>query len=262
MKKMTNLTAIVFLTAVMVGLSIPAPAQDAAAVKALQAAKAELQAGINAWETDHLLKARDMFIGCLLKLDKPNPYFYYYAALADYRLGSIYLASEATADADRFVSEGEDFIGKAIEADPEFGEASSLYGFLLGLEVALHQERAISVGFKSLNLINVGIEKDPSNPRTHLIKGMYLLYVPEAFGGGADNSISALEKALSLFSDKVANDPVKPTWGKDECLAYLGECWHQKGDLIKAREYFKKALDLNPELYYARYLLAEIDKKF
>jgi len=262
MKKTRIRAAMVFVTAVTAGFLIPASAQDAAAVKALQAAKAELQAGINAWEPDRLLKARDMFLGCLLKLDKPNPFFYYYAALTDYRLGSYYLSAEATVEADRFVSEGEDFIGKALDADPEFGEASSLYGFLLGIEVALHQERAMTLGFKSLSLINVGIDKDPSNPRTHLMKGMYLLYVPEAFGGGPDNSLPSLEKALSLFEPKVANDPVKPTWGKDECLAYLGECWHQKGDLTKAREYFKKALDLNPELYYARYLLDEINKKF
>jgi tetratricopeptide (TPR) repeat protein len=260
MKKVCS--AIAVFAAILTMSAFPAAAQSAEAVKALQAAKAQLQTGINTWEADPLLKARDLFLACLLKLDKPHPAFLYYAALADYRLGSYYLSAEAPIEADRFVTEGEDFITKALEADPEFGEATSLYGFLLGIEVALHQERAITLGFKSLSLINVGIEKDPSNPRTHLMKGMYLLYVPEAFGGGPDNSIPSLEKALSLFEPKPAGDPLKPSWGKDECLAYLGECWHQKGDLDKARDYFKKALALNPDLYYARYLLDEINKKF
>lgn len=260
MKEKTSQWVALFSAAIVLGVSIPAPAQNAAAVEELQTAKAELQAGFDSWESDRLLKARDLFLGFLLRLDKPNPFFYYYAALADYRLASYYLAAKVTADADRFVAEGEDFLKKAMEADPAFGEASSLYGFFLSLEVALHQERGMTLGFKSLSLINAGIDLDPANPRTHLIKGIYLLYLPEAFGGGPDKSLPFLEKALSLFDTVVVDNPLKPSWGKDEALAYIGLSWRNKGDLEKAREFLNKALVVNPKMSFARVLLAEVDK--
>jgi tetratricopeptide (TPR) repeat protein len=89
---------------------------------------------------------------------------------------------------------------------------------------------------------------------------MYLLYVPEAFGGGPNASMPCLEKAIALFETEAVKDPIKPSWGRDEALAYLGVGWREKGDLEKAREFLKKALAVNPELSYARALLAELDK--
>jgi len=234
--------------------------QDPAFIQALSGAKAELQAGINRWEADALQKARDLFLGLLLKQEKASPYLQYYVALADYRLAAFHFSSGSPAEADRFVTEGEQYLEKAMEAEPEFGEAFSLYGFLLGLEIALHQDRAMTLGFKSMASLDQGIEKDPSNPRTHLIKGMYLPYVPEEFGGGVGLAIPYLEKAISLFAGETAVDPIKPSWGRDEAHLHLGMAYKAKGDTEKAKEWLKKALALNPDLGLAKSLLASLEK--
>lgn len=238
----------------------PGSDQDPAFIQALNAARAELQAGVNRWEADALQKARDLFLGLLLKQEKPGPYLQYYVALADYRLAAFYFSSGSPAEADRFVTESEQYLEKAMEAEPEFGEAFSLYGFLLGLEVALHQDRAMTLGFKSMASLDQGIAKDPSNPRTHLIKGMYLPYVPEAYGGGIDVAIPYLEKAVSLFAGETAVDPIKPSWGRDEAHLHLGMAYKAKGETAKAIEWLKKALALNPDLGLAKSLLASLEK--
>jgi hypothetical protein len=53
-------------------------------------------------------------------------------------------------------------------------------------------------------------EKEPANPRVHLLKGIYWLYVPDAYGGGPDVAISSLEKAEALFAKEAVADPMKP----------------------------------------------------
>jgi tetratricopeptide (TPR) repeat protein len=234
--------------------------QDSAFIQALSAAKAELQAGVNRWESETLQRARDMFLGLLLKQDKPIPYLHYYIALADYRLATFHLSSGSPADADRFVTEGEQYLEKVMEAEPGFGEAFSLYGYILGLEIALHEDRAMTLGFKSMAAIDQGIEKDPSNPRTHLLKGMYLPYMPEAFGGGAEKAIPYLEKAVELFEKESPTDPVKPSWGHDEAYAFLGSAYKTIGNTGKAREMVQKALALNPGSSFAQRILESLDK--
>jgi tetratricopeptide (TPR) repeat protein len=234
--------------------------QEPGFIQALNEARAELQAGINRWEAEALEKARDLFLGLLVKQKQPGPYLYYYVALADFRLATFHLSSGAPAEAERFVTEGEQYLEKAMEADAGFGEAFSLYGFLLSLEIALHPDRAMTLGFKSMASLDQGIEKDPSNPRTHLIKGMYLPYVPKEYGGGMDKALPYLEKAISLFEGEEAADPVKPSWGHDEVCLYLGMAYKAQGDTEKAKEWLKKALALNPGLGRAKDLLASLEK--
>jgi tetratricopeptide (TPR) repeat protein len=259
-------TIVVFVSLAVLGVMTPPgwvaleAGQDQEFIMALSAAKAELQAGINRWEAEGLQKARDLFLGLLLKQGKPSPYLQYYVALADYRLAAFHLSSGTPAEADRFVNEGEQYLEKAMEAEPGFGEAFSLYGFLVGLEIALHQDRAMTLGFNSMASLDRGIEKDPSNPRTHLIKGMYLPYVPVEFGGGVDAAIPCLEKAIALFAGEMAADPVKPSWGRDEAHLHMGMACKAKGETEKAKEWLKKALAINPDLGWAKSLLASLDK--
>ena len=260
MKVIVVVTLAALVMIARAGRMTPGFDQDPAWIQSLSAAKAELQAGINRWEADALNKARDLFLGLLLKQEKPSAYLHYYVALAGYRLAAFYLSSGSPAEADRFVTEGEQYLERAMEAEPEFGEAFSLYGFLLGLEVALHQDRAMTLGFKSMASLDQGIAKDPSNPRTHLIKGMYLPYVPEAYGGGVDVAIPYLEKAITLFAGETAVDPIKPSWGRDEAHLHLGMAYKAKGETEKAKEWLKKALAINPELGWAKSLLTSLEK--
>jgi tetratricopeptide (TPR) repeat protein len=234
--------------------------EAASLVESVQDAKAKLQAGINTWDLELLKTARDRFINCLMKAKSENAFILYHIALADYRLITFYLSSKANEDAEKSLAEAQKYLEKATTVDPSFGEADALYGYLLGFEIALHPEKAMSLGMSSFGYFSKSFEKDPENPRIHLLKGISLFYTPEAYGGGADNVLGSLSKAVGLFEKEVVKDPLKPSWGKEEAYTYLGLAYKQKKDYGKAREMLKRALEVNPEFGLAKKELSGLDK--
>ena len=56
-------------------------------------------------------------------------------------------------------------------------------------------------------------------------------------------------------------DPLKPSWGKDEAYTFLGIAYNQKGDKNKAAEFFKKALEVNPDFGMAKDEWEKINKE-
>lgn len=233
---------------------------SASLVESVQEAKAKLQAGINTWDLELLKTARNQFINCLLKAKTENASILYHIALADYRLITFYLSSSDNPEAEKSLIEAQKYLEKAMAADPFFGEADALYGYLLGFEIALHPEKAMTLGMSSFGYFSKGFEKDPENPRIHLLKGISLFYTPEAYGGGADNAMASLNKAVGLFEKDVVKDPLKPSWGKEEAYTYLGLAYKQKKDFGKAKEMLKRALEVNPEFGLAKKELSGLDK--
>jgi tetratricopeptide (TPR) repeat protein len=237
----------------------PASGQDAL-LQGLLAGQKSLQAGMNTWDPVQFLAARDQFLGLLIGQNNPAKIYPYHVGLADFRLATYYLATGNTAEAGRFAVEGESYFEMAAKSDPKFAEALALQGYLLGLEAALHPDQAMTYGMRSMEYLNRGLALEPDNPRIQYLNGSYLLYVPEAFGGGADRAIEALAKAAALFEKETASDPLKPSWGKDESLTYLGMAFAKKNDAARARECFRKALAVNPAFGLAKSELAKIEK--
>jgi tetratricopeptide (TPR) repeat protein len=233
---------------------------SASLVESVQEAKAKLQAGVNTWDLELLKTARNQFINCLLKAKTENASILYHIALADYRLITFYLSSSNNPEAEKSLAEAQKYLEKAMAVDPSFGEADALHGYLLGFEIALHPEKAMTLGMSSFGYFSKGFEKDPENPRIHLLKGISLFYTPEAYGGGADNAIEPLIKAVGLFDKEVVIDPLKPSWGKEEAYTYLGLAYKQKKDYKKAKEMLKKALEVNPEFGLAMKELSGLEK--
>jgi tetratricopeptide (TPR) repeat protein len=226
----------------------------------MQEAKAELQAGVNTWSLELFKAARDRFINCLMKAKTENAYILYHIALADYRLVTFHLSSKANEDAEKSLQEAQKYLEKAMAVDPSFGESFALYAFLLGLEIGLHPEKAMTLGMATFDYAARAIEKDPENPRIHLLKGISLFYTPEAYGGGIDNAIDSFNRAATLFEKEIVNDPFKPSWGKEEAYTYLGISYKQKKDVEKAKEMLQKALAINPEFGLARRELTGLEK--
>jgi tetratricopeptide (TPR) repeat protein len=233
---------------------------DPAVLKSLGEAKSKLQAAIDTWDAGLMGEARDRFLGCLLQDKSGNAYLAYYVALADYSLATFHLAAGNAAESDPRISEGEAYLDQALKAAPEFGEAMALYGYLLGIEIANHPDRAMALGMQSFGYFDRATAADASNPRIFLLRGIYQLYVPEAFGGGPDSSLEHLDKAIDLFEKENISDPLLPSWGKDEALTNAALAHKQKGDTAKAVELLKRALAVNPRSGRARGELAAIGK--
>lgn len=141
------------------------------------------------------------------------------------------------------------------------GEPHALYALLLGFEIALDREKAMSLGVRTYEYFNMAFEKEPENPRVSLLKGMSDFYAPKQYGGGPDTAIETLTKALAFFEKEKIEDPMKPSWGKDEAYAYLGMAYRQKGNTDKARESFLKALEINPDYGFVKEQLSSLNNK-
>lgn len=220
-------------------------------------AYAELQKGVDTWDAATLGQARDLFLGLLVEHREPAGLLAMSVGLADLRLATCHLTHSAAAE--RFVAEGTSYLERAMKADPKSGLAVALYASILGLDIALHPDQAMTLGMESFSAMSRAASLEPDNPRVHLLQGQSLLYVPEAFGGGAAAAIVSLEKALELFGREKPSETGIPSWGRDEAYAYLGLA-HAKTDPLKARGFFEKALSVNPVMGLAKTELAKIAK--
>lgn len=239
----------------------PAPDLGQKLIQKIKEAKSMLQTGINTWSMESLKNARDLFLNLLIKEKGENPYLLYYVALCDYRLATYYFTLAKTKEAEIYIMEGQKYLEKAMDADPSFGESFALYASLLGFEIALNQEKAMELGFKSYEYLAKALEKEPENPRINLLKGASILFTPEQFGGGADNAMEFLKKSVNLFEKESIKDPIKPSWGKEEAYTFLGMAYKQKNEFDKAIKFLERALEINPEFGMAARELAEIEKK-
>lgn len=223
-------------------------------------AKGILKKGVNTWDPEIMKKARGRFLGLLAREGQNNLYLLYYVALCDYRLATYFIATQEMEKVETYIKESETYLLKAMEIDPEFGELDALYAYMLGFEIALDQEKAMSLGLQSFQYMGKAESKSPDNPRVHYLKGISELYTPEQFGGGADKAIKTLSRSVELFDKENIEEEFMPSWGKEEAYTFLGMAYIQKGNSEKAKDMFTKALEINPDFALAAEELKKIEE--
>jgi tetratricopeptide (TPR) repeat protein len=223
-------------------------------------AKDELRTGVNTWDPETMKRAKDMFLGLLLRKDPDAAWLHYYIALSDYRLATYYLEESQSEEAELHTMEAQKHLDKVIELKPDWGEPFALYASTLGYEIALDWSKAMSLGMKIGEYYGIALELEPDNPRVNLLKGAGELYTPVEYGGGPDIAIATLSHAVSLFENEKAAHPKAPSWGKEEAYTFLGMAHQQKGENEKARELYQKALKVNPDFGLAKESLQALKK--
>jgi imidazolonepropionase-like amidohydrolase len=236
------------------------PENDPAVVQQIVKAKELMKKGVDTWNSELMKKARSQFLGMLAKDKQESLYLLYYIALCDYRLANFYIASGEMDKAESYTKESQKYLEKAMERDPEFGELDALYASMLGFEIALHQEKAMSLGFQIFQYFGKAFQKSPDNPRIHFLKGVSDLFTPEQFGGGADAAIKSLNNCVELFEKEEITDPLKPSWGEEEAYTFLGMAYNKKGEKGIAEEFYRKALQINPNYGLAKEELRKMKK--
>lgn len=227
---------------------------------AFDEALAMLRTGVNTGDLETCRKARGLFLGAFLGARSDQARYEYHIALADFRITALAFRSGATAEAEATVLEGERYLDSALSKDPAFGEAYALRAYLKGFEIALHPERAMGLSEAVFQDFGRAEETTPENPRVFLLKGSYFLYVPPAYGGGPEAALPDLLKSETLFLKEKPSNPPEPDWGKEEVYVYLGLAHKQKGDPVRAEEFFRKALAVNPAFGWARGELEALGK--
>jgi tetratricopeptide (TPR) repeat protein len=65
-------------------------------------------------------------------------------------------------------------------------------------------------------------EINPNNPRIYMQLGMNKYFTPAMFGGGKKAALPYLEKAKELYDKEAGGDVLKPYWGREFTMHFLG----------------------------------------
>lgn len=177
----------------------------------------------------------------------------YYLALSYYRIGTIAEDKEVR---EEYIELAKEKIRKSVKDKDDFAESHALYSSILGMEIEFKPHLGMTNGMKSGKEIEKAKKLAPGNPRVYMFEGTNKLYTPKIFGGGVNKAIELFGKSAELFK-KEENRGVLPDWGGDEVYVWLGKAYEKKEKDSIAVEFYKKALEVNPDCGWAKEILRE-----
>jgi tetratricopeptide (TPR) repeat protein len=133
-------------------------------------------------------------------------------------------------------------------------EACGLQGYVLNQLIGVKgMEIAMENGPKSAALLAQAGGMAPDNPRILFFRGVSLVTTPEQWGGDLAQGAKLLERAAAAFEHPAKNAPVR--WGQGESLVWLGIAKQKTGDTSAARAAWQKAIQLEPNYGWVKYVL-------
>ncbi len=190
-----------------------------------------------------------------------DPETNYAAAYADYRL-----ANAGQKDLKQYRELIDTVLDRAEEKLEALGnhdnayqaESLALLSSVYGVKIGLSPIKGTILGIKSGNAIAKAEQLAPNNPRVQLFKGVGKLYTPPLFGG---DRVAAMV-ALNLAINQLQNEPKSAiNWGLEDAYIWRGIAEKSAGKKDAARLSFEQALMVAPEQAWAKYLIAELQKK-
>lgn len=145
----------------------------------------------------------------------------------------------------KLLDEAAEALRQSLAVAPRDAEAHALLGAIHGAQIGLTPWRAMTLGPRIAEAFRRAEELAPENPRVALQKGISLLFVPKAFGGGAEAAERELRRAEALFA-REGRGKEWPNWGRVDVLAWLGQARARQGDEKGARALYQRALALAP----------------
>ena len=216
--------------------------------------KSEQQEALNEGNSEKLMEVRYK-LERLAAFGEKEWLIDYYQAFNYYRMCNITYDDKEKQQ--KYVEMAREMIEKSIEQKDDFAESHILYSSILGLEISFKPYLGMKNGIKSGKEIELAHKLDPDNPRAYLVGGTSALNTPPIFGGGVDKAIEKLNRAVELFKEEEEDRGIYPDWGRDNVYIWLGIAFEKKDEKDKALEYYKKALEVNPDNGWAKSLIKE-----
>jgi tetratricopeptide (TPR) repeat protein len=151
------------------------------------------------------------------------------------------------------LDEAQSVLERSNEIKP-MPETQALLSSILGRQISIHPWKAMVLGPQSGSAMTNAIALGPNNPRVWLLRGMGAMFTPKQFGGGLENSEAYLKKAEQLFANDHPIAPA-PSWGRAELYAWLGQVYEKQNKKPDAIVAYNKALEINPDMRWVKYVL-------
>ncbi len=143
-------------------------------------------------------------------------------------------------------SEALDVVDSLLTADPNNPDLHAWKGNIMGsLASGGNPMDMMKYGMGAMEEYEKALELDPDHAMAHFGRGVGRMVAPPGFGGDLDGAVEDLE-----FACKKEPFP--------EAYYQLGMAYKKKGEMGKAKEALKKALEMNPKHKKAAKALAEI----
>jgi tetratricopeptide (TPR) repeat protein len=136
---------------------------------------------------------------------------------------------------------------KAISLNGKNADYYRVLGMLCGQVIPANPIMgALAYGKRAKEALDKAIEMDPKSARAYVAHGVGFYYLPTNFGGGPDNAIKDYQKAISL-------DPKSA-----EAYLWMGVAFAKQHQTDRAREAFRKSLELDPDRVWAKQQLDKL----
>ena len=231
-------------------VTFPAQAQDADAL--ILNGKEMMAAGLSAADLDQMRQARALFERAAND-DHRAALAHYYVARTDHHLANL-LAEHDKGQAVDHLNSAIDHLKKAIALEAS-AEAYALLSSAYGRKIGLKPMMGMFLGPKAGNALDEAKQREPDNPRVVLTEAISDYNTPKMWGGSKTRAMEGLQRALDLFAQEDITDPLQPSWGHDEAYAWLGIAHLQNDAREEARAAFEKALEINPDFGWVKYVL-------
>jgi tetratricopeptide (TPR) repeat protein len=223
-----------------------------AAVKFMEA-KSFIEQGSNTASIEKLEQARSILAQFVSQGD--------YQALAEYYLGyidyqmavAVYRMDKEKAPAS--LDSAVMHLEKALLINDNNAEAHALLASCYGMQIAFSPMSGIWLGPKSGSEMDKAREISKENPRVALLGAIGIYNTPSMFGGGKEKGFEAMKIAAELFDRWKTADSLQPDWGKEQVYAWIGMAYLDRKETILARKAFEKALEINPDYGWVKYVL-------
>lgn len=182
-----------------------------------------------------------------------DPALTYFRAYAHFAEGCVARSHKDKAGAEQHMEAAVKMLEQITDPAWE-AEAWGLEGYALNQLIgAKGMEVAMEYGPKSAGLLARAGGMAPDNPRILFFRGVSLVTTPEQWGGDLAQGAKLLELATAAFEHPAKNAQVR--WGQGESLVWLGIAKQKIGDAAAARTAWKKALELEPNYGWVKYVL-------
>lgn len=237
--------------------SLNAQTQNTAFVQALQQGITLFDSAYNTWDDSLFLQAERHFAEMTQRYDRSHLPHYWQGVVNFYLVSYTLFGLERDRNTDaarQYIRRGLESLEEALDRKPGDAESLAMWGTLTGMEIYLSPMRAPFLGPSVMQAIQKAMQIDSTNPRVHYLVGVSYYFTPAVLGGGVDKGLSYLLRAEELFEreSQTPPDPLEPRWGYSTCLGFIAQAYESKGREEKARAYYRKALQVNPQDKMAR----------
>jgi len=199
-----------------------------------------------------LVNARGLFERAALS-DPENYLANYYTGYTDYRLATYYMKNKDNTKFKQYIKSSEKILRTLTRKNDADAESLSLLATVLGIQISLDPDLGQLIGQEAAILISKSLKISPENPRVLLHAGISKLNTPEFFGGSKEKALEYFKHSVNIF-EKI-NKEKAINWGQLDALAWLGIAYTRLEKYDSAISAFKRALEIEPEFGWVKYVL-------